>query len=53
MKIRTEITEIECSAEELRQSNTVADGFLNAMRHCFNGPLSYQTEEDQEEEDEQ
>ena len=34
MKIK--ITEIECSANELRQCNTVADGILNVLRGCFN-----------------
>ena len=51
MKIRTEITEIECSAEELRQSNTVADGFLNAMRKAFNGPIFSRCEEDEDPEE--
>ena len=39
MKIKTTITEIECNAEELRQSNTVSDGLINAMRRAFNGPI--------------
>lgn len=51
MKIRTEIIEVECSAEELRQSNTVADGLLNALRRTFNGTV-YQPEEDSEEDEE-
>ena len=34
MKIR--VTEIECNAEELRQSNTMADSFTNLLRGCFN-----------------
>ena len=50
MKIRTEITEIECSAEELRQSNTVSDGFLNAMRKAFNGPIFSGCEDEDPEE---
>ena len=33
MKIR--VTEIECNAEELRQSNTLADSFVNLLRGCF------------------
>ena len=33
MKIK--VTEIECSAEELRQSNSVTDGFLNVLRNAF------------------
>ena len=51
MKIRTEITEIECSADELRQSNTVSDGFLNAMRKAFNGPIFSRCEEDEDPEE--
>ena len=34
MKIK--ITEIECTAEELKQSNSVADGFRNMLRNAFN-----------------
>lgn len=37
MKIK--VTEIECTAEELRQSNTVADGALNLIRNLFNGTI--------------
>lgn len=42
MKIKTTTvtTEIECSAEELRQSNSVADAFMNVFRRAFNGPVS-------------
>lgn len=36
MKIRTTVTEIECTANEIRQSNAVADGILNILRGCFN-----------------
>lgn len=39
MKIVTTTTQIECTADELRQSNTASDGLLNAIRHCFNGLL--------------
>lgn len=34
MKIK--ITEIEATAEELKASNTVADGLLNTLRSAFN-----------------
>ena len=54
MKIKTTVTEIECNAEELRQSNTVSEGLLNAMRRAFNGPLFYThavSEEEPEEEE--
>ena len=47
MKIR--ITEIECNAEELRQSNTLAEGFVNLLRRCFTGTVN-QDEEDENDE---
>lgn len=34
MKIK--ITEIEATAEELKASNTVADGLCNLLRNAFN-----------------
>lgn len=34
--MRVKITEIECTAEELKQSNSVADGFRNMLRNAFN-----------------
>jgi len=51
-KITTTITEIECSAEELRQSNTLADGLTNLFRRTFNGPVMNFQNDDEEEEDE-
>ena len=45
MKIRTTVTEIECTANELRQSNTLSDGFYNMFRGCFNNMTSDCTEE--------
>ena len=53
MKIKTTVTEIECNAEELRQSNTVSEGLLNAMRRAFNGPLFYTDTESEEEPEEE
>ena len=50
MKIRTIVTEIECNAEEIRQSNNVADGICNLLRNAFNGAI-LDDEEDDEEED--
>ena len=44
MKIK--ITEIEANAEELRQSNTLADSLSNIMRTCFIGSSRY-CEEDE------
>ena len=38
MKIK--VTEIECTANELRQSNTIADGLLNLLRGVFNNATS-------------
>ena len=35
MKIRTTATEIECTANELRQSSTLSEGFYNLLRGCF------------------
>ena len=40
MKIKTTITEIECTAEELRQSNSLSDGFTNMVRNFFNGQVT-------------
>lgn len=40
MKIKTTITEIECTANELRQSNALSDGFYNLLRGCFNNMTS-------------
>lgn len=39
MKIRTTTTVIECSADELRQSNSAADAFMNVFRRAFNGAV--------------
>ena len=49
MKIK--VTEIECTANELRQSNTIADGLLNLLRGVFNNATS--DCEDAEEADEE
>lgn len=49
MKIKTTVTEIECTANEIRQSNTVADGILNILRGCFNNmPSDCEDEEETE-----
>ena len=52
MKIITTVTEIECNAEELRQSTSLSDGLYNAMRRAFNGPL-FSTHAESEEEPEE
>lgn len=40
MKIKTTTTEIECTANELRQSNTLSEGLYNMLRGCFNNVTS-------------
>lgn len=49
MKIIETRTEIECNAEELRQSNTVADGLLSVLRRALNGGYYYPQNLDDEE----
>lgn len=46
MKITTEKMTIETNAEELRQSNSLAESFAQLLRRCFNGS----GEENEEEE---
>ena len=47
MKIK--ITEIEASAEELRQSNSLADGLTRMMRNAFNSYyVTAETDDDEE-----
>lgn len=31
-------TSIECTSDELRQSNSLSDGLINIFRGLFNGP---------------
>ena len=50
MKIKTTVTEIECTANELRQSNALSDGFYNLLRGCFNNMTS-DCEDDMEDEE--
>lgn len=54
MKIKHVIstTEIECNAEELRQSNTLADSFVGLLRRCFNDTVPEDCVEEPEEEPE-
>ena len=47
MKIR--VTEIECNADELRQSNTLADSFSNLLRAVFMRRQGAYQEEGEEE----
>ena len=54
MKIKHVIstTEVECNAEELRQSNSLSDSFTSILRRCFNGPVPEDCVEEPEEEPE-
>ena len=49
MKITTTTTRIECTADELRQSNSLSESFCSVLRNCFNGPIRA-TEDNGEEE---
>lgn len=52
--MKLKIVEIEATAEELKASNTVADGLLNTLRSAFNPYYKYtNTEEEDEEEEEE
>ena len=45
--MKLKVTEIEASAEELRQSNSLADGLSKLLRNAFN-PYNYvETENDE------
>ena len=48
MKIK--ITEIEASAEELRQSSSLADGMTRMIRNIFS-PYYFSVEEDNDEDE--
>lgn len=50
MKIKTTVTEIECAANELRQSNALSDGILNILRGCINNLTSDCEDGDEENE---
>lgn len=47
MKIK--ITEIEATAEDLRQSNSLADSFSRLLRNSFCSGSIYRDEEDEDE----
>lgn len=36
MRIKTKVTEIECSSDELRESRSLSDALCNIFRNCFN-----------------
>lgn len=52
IKTTTTTTEIECTAEELRMSNGIADGVRNMLRDLFN-PVVYHVDADDEDKDEE
>ena len=51
MKIK--VTEIECTAEEIRQSNNIADGICTILRGVFNGAVPHREYNEDEDEDEE
>lgn len=51
MKIK--ITEIEANAEEIRQSNTIAEGIARLFRNAFNPYYSTQNDADENDESEE
>ena len=53
MKIKTTVTKIECTSEEIRQSNNLAEAIHNVLRGAFNEvPTGTDEEVDEEGEDE-
>ncbi len=55
IKVTERITEIEASAAELGQSNSLSDGFRNLLRHSLNPTMAdyYHEEESEDEESEE
>ena len=49
MKIK--ITEIEATSEELRASNTIADGLLMTLRRAFNPSITIVDDDDTDDDD--
>ena len=49
--VKEKVTTIEATAEELRQGNTLADGFSRLMRGVFNGALGSCEDEQEDGED--
>lgn len=49
MKLR--VTELECDANELRQSNTLADSLANLLRGTFNRNCASVKTEDESDDD--
>lgn len=51
-QMKLKITEIEATAEELRQSNSLADGLHNLLRNALN-PYVFHIDDDEGADDEQ
>lgn len=49
VKVSRVSTSIECTADELRQSNTLADSFTNVLRSVFIGKTESADADDEEE----
>ena len=46
--MKVKVTEIEATAEELRASNSVADGILNLLKGVFTPLTSYEVDDEDE-----
>ena len=44
--MKVKVTEIEATAEELRASNSVADGILNLLKTVFTPSTSYEVDDE-------
>ena len=44
--MKVKVTEIEATAEELRASNSVADGILNVLKGIFTPLTSYEVDDE-------
>jgi hypothetical protein len=51
-EMKLKITEVEATAEELRQSNTLSDGLTRILRNAFNSPCVVSEDEGEDEENE-
>ena len=52
MKIKTTITEIEATAEDLRQSKTLSDCFYNTLKMIFT-PVYYAGDDEEKTEEQE
>lgn len=51
--MRVKVTEIEATAEELRQSTSLSQAFTDILRRSFIGMTAYGHEETEEQEEEE